>query len=489
MKRNRKMLALAAATMLTVSSSPMAFGAGTVYSTIKDNTDAEKITTLDKYFVMNRDAYIPAATFGFTIVPIEETAAIAADTTNKKLAVLPGVEGVKLYVDNTETGTLSFSANDTAILEDNKTDGDTPVFMTTDTTDEKYVKKTVKINFEGVEFTEPGVYRYIITESGENPGVENGYMGEKTEGGTTTSVFNTKRTLDVYVEDAGKNVENTESEDNGKPMLKIAGYTMYDGEITGAPNANKTLDNPETTDVNEFVDSKVDGATKDASITNIYGTQNLTFAKVVTGNQGSKDKYFKFTVVIKKLIASGTSFTVDVSNADGTLPAEADLNAATNKAYAGKLNLESLVADTTEAVANGYTVATYVDDDEKTYYSITASYYLQNGQHITIKDLPLGTEYEVSEDAEDYTSTGTITAEDSFLNYDGVAGNDAFGDALSGTITDKDIYTGFTNTRSGAIPTGIIASIAGPIILVGVGVVGVIVAFICIKKKKSEEEN
>ena len=488
MKRNRKMLALAAATMLTVSSSPMAFGAGTVYSTIKDNTDAEKFTTLDKYFVMKKDAYIPAATFGFTIEPIEPTAAIAADTTNKKLAVLPGVEGVKLYVDNTETGTLSFSANDTAILENNKTDGDTPVFMTTDTTDEKYVKKTVKINFEGVEFTEPGVYRYIITESGENPGVENGYMGEKTEGGTTTSVFNTKRTLDVYVEDAGKNVENTESPDNGKPMLKIAGYTMYDGEITDAPYAIAVGDDPATTEVDES-DSKVDGATKDASITNIYGTQNLTFAKVVTGNQGSKDKYFKFTVKIKKLIASGTSFTVDVSNADGTLPAEADLNAATNKAYAGKSNLESLVADTTEAIANGYTVATYVDDDEKTYYSITAAYYLQNGQYITIKDLPLGTEYEVSEDAEDYESIDNIIAERSFLNYDGVAGNDAFGDALSGTITNKDIYTGFTNDREGTIPTGIIASIAGPIILVGVGVVGVIVAFICIKKKKSEEEN
>lgn len=488
MKRNRKMLALAAATMLTVSSSPMAFGAGTVYSTIKDNTDAEKFTTLDKYFVMKKDAYIPAATFGFTIEPIEPTAAIAADTTNKRLAVLPGVEGVKLYVDNTETGTLSFSANDTAILEDNKTDGDTPVFMTTDTTDEKYVKKTVKINFEGVEFTEPGVYRYIITESGENPGVENGYMGEKTEGGTTTSVFNTKRTLDVYVEDAGKNVENTESLDNGKPMLKIAGYTMYDGEITDAPYAIAVGDDPATTEVDES-DSKVDGATKDASITNIYGTQNLTFAKVVTGNQGSKDKYFKFTVKIKKLIASGTSFTVDVSNADGTLPAEADLNAATNKAYAGKLNLESLVADTTEAVANGYTVATYVDDDEKTYYSITAAYYLQNGQYITIKDLPLGTEYEVSEDAEDYTSIETITKDLSFVNYDGQDGNDAFGDAVSGTITDKDIFTGYTNDREGTIPTGIIASIAGPIILVGVGVVGVIVAFICIKKKKSEEEN
>ena len=488
MKRNRKMLALAAATMLTVSSSPMAFGAGTVYSTIKDNTDAEKFTTLDKYFVMKKDAYIPAATFGFTIEPIEPTAAIAADTTNKRLAVLPGVDGVKLYVGDTESGTLSFDSNDTAILEDNKTDGDTPVFVTADTTDEKYVKKTVKISFEGVEFTEPGVYRYTITESGENPGVENGYMGEKTEGGTTTSVFNTKRTLDVYVEDAGKNVENTESPDNGKPMLKIAGYTMYDGEITGATNANKTPDKPETTDVNEFVDSKVDGATKDASITNIYGTQNLTFAKVVTGNQGSKDKYFKFTVKIKKLIASGTSFTVDVSNANGTLPAEADLNAATNKAYAGKLNLESLVADTTEAEANGYTVESYVED-EKTYYSITAAYYLQNGQYITIKDLPLGAEYDISEDAEDYTSIEMITKDLSFVNYDGQDGNDAFGDAVSGTITDKDIYTGYTNDRSGAIPTGIIASIAGPIILVGVGVVGVIVAFICIKKKKSEEEN
>lgn len=507
MKRNRKMLALAAATMLTVSSSPMAFGVdGTVYSTKRDDSSVET-TKLDKYLVMKKDANVPAATFDFTIAPISETAAIAGDTEHGKLAVLPGVDGARLYVGESvpeggasATFALNFTPNDT-VIEEGTSNTDTPVFVTTDdpegektskSSDEKYVKKSITIDFANVLFTEPGVYRYTITESGNNLGVLNGYTGTTIDGTTTTINTEDKRTLDVYV-------ENDDSTDSGKPMLKITKYAMYDGVVNEAPFATAVGDDPATLEVDES-DSKVDGATKNASITNIYGTQNLTFAKVVTGNQGSKDKYFKFEVSLTHIKALGTTFTANVTKgAEASVPTS--VNAATNSGFAGKINPASLVVenekivDANDAEKIEETVNTYgyyiVSDGEgaNKEYTIKATYYLQSGQYITINGLSRGILYRVLEDAEDYTSDNSISASLSPLNYDGQEGNDAFTDNFTDTIDDSDIHTGYTNDRSGAIPTGIIASIAGPIILVGVGVVGVIVAFICIKKKKSEEEN
>ncbi len=503
MKRNSKknLTAFAAATMFAATSVSMTmgvFGDGTVYSTTKGQGSVNT-TTLDKYLVMKKTTDLPSATFDFAISS-ENVTAVAADKTAGTLAVLPGVGSPALYVGTapaTPSASVSveFATSDTATDEENaKTAGDTPVFVTADADntdadenkDEKYVKKTVTIDFTNVKFTEPGVYRYLITETGGKEGATNGYLGTQTVGGKTVLVTETVRTLDVYVADANANVDDTGSEDNGKPMLIIEGYTMYDGTVTTAPYALKVENDP-ATDEDESRDSKVEGKTKDSSITNIFEAHDLTFAKAVTGNQGSKDKYFEFTVTVSGLKTEGSTFTVDVSGADATLPGT--VNSATNTSFAGKTNPATLVVDTTKTVENdGYSVTAEGEGADKV-YSVVATYYLQNGQYITIENLPLGAEYEVSENAEDYTPSDFITKDLSPLNYDGVDGNDAFNDALSGQIADKDIYTGFTNNRTGAIPTGIIASIAGPLALAGVGVVGAIGTVIYLKKKKSEEEN
>ena len=43
--------------------------------------------------------------------------------------------------------------------------------------------------------------------------------------------------------------------------------------------------------------------TKDKGFTNEYATQDLTFSKTVTGNQGSREKYSQFTVKISNAVA------------------------------------------------------------------------------------------------------------------------------------------------------------------------------------------
>jgi len=259
---------------------------------------------------------------------------------------------------------------------------------------------------------------------------------------------------------------------------------MYNGTQTGAPKASAAT--PEATPNG----AEVAGATKNDTITNVYSSQDLTFGKAVTGNQGSKDKYFKYTVEISNISAENAKLSVDLSGADSAVPASP--NAATNGDYAGKVNPAELIADTTKTVdADGYkaeAVTAGEAPDTVTTYKITAEYYLQHGQYITIQGLPKGASYSVTEDEEDYTKTSGIAAALSPLNWNGESGNDALNDAVSGSIADADIHTGYTNDRSGTIPTGILTTVAGSLGVVALGAIGVTGGIIYMKKKKSEDE-
>ena len=470
MKKYRRFAAIiaSAAVIASLAAVPMsASAAGTTYSSTLTTENGKKVTTLDKYLVMKADANVPNAQFTFSVAP---GTAIAADKTSGTLAVLAGIGTPALT-----NGTMTFSTADTATAEASKGADDTPVFVTADTSDEKYVKKTLTLDFSGVAFTEPGVYRYLITEAGTNQGITNGYV----DASTTETV----RTLDVYVEDAGTTV--AEGTDAGKPQLKITGYVMYNGTQTGAPKAEASASAAAPNN-----GAEVAGATKNDTITNVYSSQDLTFGKAVTGNQGSKDKYFKYTVEISNISAQNAKLSVDLTGADSAVPASP--NAATKTDYAGKVNPAVLIADTTKTVAaDGYTaeaVTTGEAPDTVTTYKITAEYYLQHGQYITIQGLPKGASYSVTEDEEDYTKTSGITKDLSTLDWNGESGNDALADAVSGTIADADIHTGYTNDRSGTIPTGILSTVAGSLGIVALGIAGVAGGAVYLKKKKSEDE-
>ena len=472
MKKSRRFAAMiaSAAVFASIAAAPMsASAAGTTYSSTLITDAALKTTTLDKYLVMKADANVPNAQFTFSVAP---GAAADADKTNGTLAVLAGIGTPTLT-----NGTMTFSTADTATKEADK-GTDTPVFVTADTSDEKYVKKTLTLDFSGVAFTEPGIYRYIITESGTNQGITNGYVDA-----STTEVVS--RTLDVYVEDVNSPV--AEGEDAGKPQLKIAGYVMYNDTQTAGPKAETNTSAAAPNNGAEVAD-----ATKNQTISNVYSSQDLTFGKVVTGNQGSKDKYFKYTVEIGNISAENAKLSVDLSGADTAVPASP--NAATKTDYAGKVNPAELIAATTKTVdADGYkveAVTTGEAPDTVTTYKITAYYYLQNGQYITIQGIPKGASYSVTEDEEDYTKTNGIDKSLSPLNWDGDStnGNDALTDAASGTIADADIHTGYTNDRSGAIPTGILSTVAGSLGIVALGIAGVAGGAVYLKKKKSEDE-
>ena len=449
--KTKKILASAVSLSLAAAAlavSPVCRAAAVTYSTTK--ADGVNSTVLNKYLVMDAAANVPNAEFTFTVAP---GAAVAADTANGKLAVLAGVGSPALT-----NGTLTFSSGDTATAEADK-GTDTPVFRTAeDTADEKYVKKQLTLDFSSVAFTEPGVYRYIITEGGTNQGITNGYSG-----GELT------RTLDVYVYDAG----TTDTE--GKPQLMISGYVMYEGTVTAAPNADKAADKEETDKPNG---AEVTGAAKNNSITNLYDSCDLTFSKTVTGNQGSKDKYFAFTVKIENAVA-GSVFDVSYSDADAEIAANP--NAATTCISAAVSQPAKLYM-----TADGISAAseTNAGVTEKTF-----TFYLQHGQSIEILGLAKGTKYTVTEAPEDYTPSAVITGDTKTGDASSEGTAIALADnAMTDDYIQDDTVIDFTNNRQGVIPTGILSTLAGSLCLAAVGIAGIAGGAYYVKKKKSEDD-
>lgn len=427
---------LITATMAVTAVVP-ALAAGTNYTQV-----AAQNATFTKYLLVDEGRKAPTLSFTYTVNTSEVTPIV---NTAGNLNVYRGVGAPTIAA-------VVFAPSDTK-LDTTKAEGyDT-------------YQKTITVDFKttNIKFSEPGVYRYYIIED-EPDGYQDGdggiYYDVATDDVKTSG--DCYRTLDVYVED---NTTSTSTTKN----LAVTGYVMYDGKITAAPadtadaqTTGTAIEDTKAIVAGEKNGAEVTGANKVAEYYNYYESYSLTFGKEVTGNQGSRDKYFKFTLVLTS--TSDAKFTVDLTRADGTVPS----NSATADAYVGQTN-----PDTIEVTA----------DTAK-----TVVFYLQDGQYITINGLGTGTKYALTETNEDYTSAAGIAADISSLDYDSEhAGNDALSAATSGTISNSDVYTGYTNSKNGIVPTGILIS-AAPIIIVSVVVVAGIAFFAVRSAKRKAEE-
>ena len=407
-------MALVAA-MVMAPAMPAFAAAGTNYS---GTIGGETTTTFDKYLVMDAQAEVPNATFSY-----EVTAGTAKsyDVEGKKFEVLAGVDADKVTMAGVDTET----ANTIAYAPDDATDQDDNAYVKDyDEATEKYAKKTATLNFSACAFTEPGVYRYVITESGDNQGI--------------TNDADLTRIVDVYVNDASTGTEK---------KLEIVGYILHSNEndspdVAMGENAGST---------GAYTNMKSQG------FTNSYDTSDLTIRKEVAGNQASHDKYFEFTVNIAHAVA-GTVYQVDITGADAT----SGSNAATIAANSGKTNPNKLT----------------VGEDG----TVEQKFYLQHGQEITIQGIAKNSTYTVTENAEDYKSTAnTENAPVVAIKTDTTSADTA------GTIASTDLTTGYLNTRDGVIPTGVlmtVAPFAAVTLLGGVGVVTLVMK----KKKREDEE-
>lgn len=362
--RKNRTAAAAMALMITAGTllpSVNAFAANQ-YTPIQGTT-----ASFDKYLVMDKEAKIPNVSFTYSITP---GTAKTYDLNGRKFEVLAGVGQPSMAgVGTSAANTITFRAGDGSDADAAHSQDDLVKNLNTDTS--KYAKKTGVIDFSKCSFTEPGVYRYVITEAGTNQAV--------------TNDEDLTRILDVYVIDE----EGT---------LKVQSYVLHANEsdlIMGEQNG--------TVDIEA-------GEMKPQGFTNVYDTSNLTLRKEVAGNQASHDKYFAFTLAIQDAVP-GTVYDVVLTGAD-SVSAENDATIAENE---GKTNPATITAG-----ADG---------------TLQQKFYLQHGQQITVQGIAKDTSYTVTENAEDYRSTANTAAAPVVTICDGTVSADTNGTIASSDLT------------------------------------------------------
>lgn len=388
MIRNPKTTAVLTALLVAGMATTPVMAEGSTYAPIK-GTETYFNTTIYK----KDTASVPNVTFKYVVA-----AGDAQDASGGNLAVLAGDDKV------TSTGLptikdIVFTANDT------KDDGLAD--------DGLFIKKTGTVDFSKVTYTEPGVYRYVVTETGGAQGVTHEDKAHKKEDRT--------KALDVYVTD------------DGAGKLVVSGYVMHDNE-----NATQDLDRDN----------------KDKNFEHLLTTSDVTLSKNVTGNQGSRDEYFKFTVNIKGA-ENGTKFNVDLANADATTT---------------KNGVNTETHDNPKLLTAGEDGA------------LTQDFWIKNDQSIIIQGLAGETGYTVTEADNAYKTNIAVT---------GDATNEAENDiaavaakAVTDKAVKKDTTVAYTNDKSGAVPTGIIMPIAGATSIMLIGGAGV--GYFILKNKKRE---
>lgn len=271
--------------------------------------------TFDKYVLMKKNAHVPNATFSYTITPLsdEEMRKIAVvDTNDEYLTIRNGIgqpkvsetaftANQKTYPEQATGTTNQGSQTYTPTKEDNVEGLDN---------DHKYAKTQATVDFSKVNFTQPGVYRYKVTEDATS------------EKGIT--IDSSSRYLDVYVENV-----------NG--ANQITGYVFH------TTNAAQKKDG-----------TKPEG--KNKGFTNTYTTYNLNITNKVTGNQGYTDETFHYNVVITKL---DVGEKIDVTDKDGN-------NIGTYTA-----DEKGTVSFTTDVKTGNGNKITINGLNEKSYYTIT----------------------------------------------------------------------------------------------------------------------
>lgn len=387
----------------------------------------------NKYLIMDAGDTVPNATFAFTVAPGQ---AVSADTSdNTVMQVLPGVGTPTIasvtFGPTDATATSAGTNIDVARAASDRVSGLTAATGVELESGEKYATKQATVSFSGINFDEPGIYRYIITETADADHAAAGIMHDN----------DVDRVLDVYVTD------------DGSGSLVVSGYVIH--KNVSNPVINTTMGSADVTTAGDALSDKTDG------FTNEYNSKDLVFKKEVEGNQASRDKYFEFTVTCTN-IADADVFVVsladdsDANTTDGNADATSGTNNATIAANQGKTNPTSVTGAQLKA---------------------GQKFYLQHGQSIAIRGLALNAGYNVTENAEDYKSEGAAVTD----YTDAVTG-------VMGTIadTEKAVKTSYKNTRDGFVPTGVLMTVVP---YVGTGLLGLggIAVFLVSKKRKNHE--
>lgn len=443
----------------------------------------------NKYLIMDAGDSVPNATFSFTVAP--GTARSADTSDNAVMQVLPGV-GTPTIAD------VTFAPGDATVTEAGtnidvaRDQEDRTGTAGTDTVQldagEKYATKQATVDFSGITFDEPGIYRYIITETANadhaaagiihdtdvdrvldvyvvdnttaaTPAVTEAWIYEGQEYATEAEAHLAADTAQGASPGEGDYTYVTHREAvpaSGGANLSVAAYVLHtaDDDVV----INTTMGSADVATAAAALDDKTDG------FTNEYVSKDLVFKKEVTGNQASRDKWFEFTATLAN-VNDEDVYTVSLADdgnantTDGNADATSGTTAATRAANQGKTNPTSVTGAQLKA---------------------GVKFYLQHGQSIAIRGIAPNATYTVTEDEEDYKKTASVVT-----GYEDVTTGTIGTVADSNTVSNaKAVMTSFQNERSGIIPTGVLVSvIPGALLVIGAGA-----GLYATKRKKKEDE-
>ena len=229
-----------------VATAMLASVAAPAYAATPTGADSQNTMTFNKPITVNNTVYGPKAEFTYAIEGTLDKEPVNGVT------IKGGVHADQVKINGTT-----------------ETTDDKVTFVAGEAATEGKITKTVSLDFSGVDFPEPGIYRYKVTETfadaNENPDIVNG--------------SNTVRYVDVTV-------KNEMQGDTPTGKLVIAGYQILSSDATLQYDAESQ----------QY--SYVGGTTaKSAGYEDAtYTTYDLTLDKVVKGDMGSKGETFDFTI-------------------------------------------------------------------------------------------------------------------------------------------------------------------------------------------------
>lgn len=432
------------------------------------------INILKEITVFNPDetyVYGPAISYTYSIVSASgnDLVQITDETDNHTSGVATVVQkafGAEKITSGTPslTGTAenTIAWTNSDILEANTVDaGGTPNY------------KKLAVNFSSVIFSEPGVYRYKITETA------NAYNTSGVTNGTNTNV----RYLDVYV----KRNDNNYTDGRTAEQWDIYGYVCIDSIY------NDDAVTPTTKKTNGFV-AKSDDAGSGTETADQYYTYNLTVTKDLVGDNSMIDHKFPMSVAFDTATNSKTGTFQLIAETDGS-KSSVTTTTSTVAAGAATVNDPTPTTGTTAAItkigssqvlsASAYEMTIADGNTEKGEtvglvkligipYGVLAS--------VTEKNDNVGTTYTATAKEDVTTAAGTTLAGEVVLTTTGSLSSDEKSASIDKDETATravDISTAntnntnaavqFTNTLSIISPTGVGLRIAPYVLILFAG--------------------
>lgn len=458
--RNRKVLVAAA--LMTCAMSSQVIAAPTYGQSGKTNKPITGATTcFDKYLVLDDNADVPNYTSVYTIAPGNAVAG-----TKNTPEVFAGINADQISITQNNPfapGQVTYQGVQL---------GDTVTFDA----NQKYAKQNVTMDFGNVTYTQPGIYRYIVSETPATPAQQG-----------ITNDTDTSRFLDVYVE----------TEEDG--TLGVVGYTFHKDDTEGTLADEPTFelvkaadllrngeyyvqDESATTGSNGVLvdaegktyrpakQSEIDDAIannsstlysavktlKDAGFQNLYTTYDVLLEKQVTGNQGNREEYFQFNVTVSGGVAN-SRYHVDLTHAtkDNISYIKNGITPET-KSNVGQLTKgEEVLKNTGDT---DYESEYYFETDETGSANLT--FYLKDDQYIEIWGLTKDMSYSVTEVDKDGEGYDISYKQDTEQNNHNVAGPKVDSATVTTQMGDSDDTVVYNNYRNGVVPTGIILTAA-----------------------------